>query len=260
MPRDERGGNSLFGNIIVGYDEERQGEDTRALATYLADSLGAKIVDPGPVSARTLAEIAEGDDAGLVVVGSSPRARPKTTLPDTVGADLLAAPSRPVAIAPLGFGQRSEPRIHQLGIAYDGSPGAEAALALGTKLAEAAGARLEVLAVAEPPFEGLATNGGRNGNGAAERSPSSPRTQLELAVTGALRRVPREIASSEESVYGIPTRTLLSRSAGLDLMVLGSRWDGKPGQPLGRVSSGLLLGGAGCPLLVAPLVTSSSPA
>ncbi|HSI81160.1 MAG TPA: universal stress protein [Solirubrobacterales bacterium] len=241
----------MFSRILVGYGETERSADALALAHRLAEVLGTGLVDPGPVSYETLRRLNADDPAGLVVIGSAPRALPGTVLPASVGRAVLTPPTGPVAIAPLGFADGAPARLHQLGIAYDGSRGADAALEIGTGLAIAAEARLELLAVAEPRFE-VPPAGIEDGDAGTGLPQLSPRTRLELAASKALSRIPPEVGAVEEAVYGIPTRTLLSRTAALDLMLLGSRGDVGSGRPPGRVCKGLLVGGAGCPLIVAP--------
>ena len=86
-----------------------------------------------PSPARGLTELAENEDADLIVIGSSRHAEPgQIRLERTAGRLLQGAPCA-VAIAPGGL--RSDEPIRHVGVAYDGSPEAGAALHAGYQIA-----------------------------------------------------------------------------------------------------------------------------
>jgi nucleotide-binding universal stress UspA family protein len=234
--------------ILVGYDgASSRPADAVALAHALAKLQRATVVDPGPTSAEALVALAEGHDSGLIVIGSSRRSRPGGVMPDRGVQTLIDVTSHPLAIAPLGFEHRSSGELRHVGVAYDGSRGARAALDLAAGLVASGSGWLELLAVAEPRVNG-SVGASSSGNGNGRRS----HADLERAVADALEGMRDQIHVLAETVYGIPTRTLLNRTAALDLFVVGSRADDVAGDPLGSVTTGLLAGEARCPVLVAP--------
>jgi nucleotide-binding universal stress UspA family protein len=226
----------MIKTILVGYDGTSGRADAVALADALATPRAATVVDPGPTPAESLGALAETRDSDLIVTGSSRRARTGGVLPDEGVQALIAAPSRPVAIAPRGFEHSSTADLRQIGVAYDGSAGARAALALAADLVAGGSGWLELLAVAEPRL---------NGNGRPSRA------DLERVVAEALAEMHDRIHVLPEVAYGIPTRTLLNRTAALDLFALGARAE-VAGDALGSVATGLIVGGASCPVLIAP--------
>ena len=100
-------------------------------------------------AAHGIHELAEEESAALVVVGSSHRGRVGRVLAGTVGTRLLHGSPCPVAVAPRGLADAGEWRPAVIGVAYDGSPEAHAALEHARYLARTARATLKVIAVAE---------------------------------------------------------------------------------------------------------------
>jgi nucleotide-binding universal stress UspA family protein/CBS domain-containing protein len=91
-------------------------------------------------AARGLTDLAENERADLVVVGSSSHADDgRIRLERTAGRFLQGAPCA-VAIAPAGLHERDD--FHHVGIAFDDSPEAHAALAVGVDLAARFGAEV----------------------------------------------------------------------------------------------------------------------
>ena len=103
---------------------------------------------PSDSAARVLSEVAEAEQADLVVVGSSRRSALGRLLPGTTAERLLHDAPCPVAVAPRGY---SGGDIRRIGVAYDGSPEADAALRAAESLALERSAALTVYCVVEPP-------------------------------------------------------------------------------------------------------------
>ncbi len=90
--------------------------------------------------ARALTELAEDEQADLIIVGSSRRSPAgHVWLERTAGRLLQGAPCA-VAVAPADL--RATDDFHHIGIAYDGSPEASSALAAGYTLAARTGAAI----------------------------------------------------------------------------------------------------------------------
>jgi nucleotide-binding universal stress UspA family protein len=115
------------------------------ILAQLMDAERALAGGDGPtlrVSAKTVAEglqaAAAQCDADLVVVGASRRhGIPGLTRPDDVAA-LLHHTTETVAVAPTGYRERQTP-LRRIGVAYDGSPESEIALAHAELLAHERG-------------------------------------------------------------------------------------------------------------------------
>ena len=103
---------------------------------------------PSDSAARVLTEVAEAEQADLVVVGSSRRSTLGRLLPGTTAERLLHEAPCPVAVAPRGY---SGGDIRRVGVAYDGSPEADAALRAAESFALERSAALTVYCVVEAP-------------------------------------------------------------------------------------------------------------
>ena len=169
---------------------------------------------PSDSPARVLTEVAEAEEADLVVVGSSRRSALGRLLPGTTAERLLHDAPCPVAVTPRGY---SGGDIRRIGVAYDGSPEADAALRAAESFALERGAALTVYCVGEAP------------------SPS-PGIRPEWLV-----------------VYGVPASEIAGRAYGVvDLLFVGSRGYGPLRRALLGNVSGALVRAAGCPVVVTP--------
>ena len=255
-----------FGRIVAGVDRREGGRDALALAALLRDVCGAQLtavyvypfdrtvhlddadaleavlqdellaeleqelaragVTARPVvisdalPAHALQSFAERDGADLIVVGAPHRAGADRVLGGDVAAGTLGGAPCAVAVAPAGFAER-DPTLDSVGVGFDGSPESRAALGLGGRLARAAGAALHVVSVA------AGTVG-----------------EHEAAALAA--------GGSFESVAGRPATQLARRSAGLDLLLVGSRGHGPVRRLLLGSTSTRLVRESRCPVLVVP--------
>jgi len=120
----------------------------------------------GPNPAKALHDLALALQAELVIVGATHTGRFGRIVPGATGEQLLRDAPYAVAVVPAGY--RVHP-IEWIGVAYDRSDSANAALAYAERLAEAFGAAVEVIEVLdEDPVQSL-----------VERS-----QRLDLLVTG----------------------------------------------------------------------------
>jgi nucleotide-binding universal stress UspA family protein len=184
--------------------------------------------------ARGLIELAEEERADLVVVGSSRRGGGgQISLERTAGRLLQGAPCA-VAVAPADL-RTTEPFRH-VGIAYDGSPEADVALAAGYRLVGALGSAVTLYMVVTPSADPL-------------HARLEAQTQLDAAADAA----PTGVNPRTELLRGLPGPQIAAACDGIvDLLVTGSRGYG----PLGRVLLGSvstqLAHKAPCPVLVVP--------
>lgn len=167
--------------VLVGYDGSEGGHDALALARELSALRGARclvaVPGPGPAaeearealddpeapvehigitsSGRVLASIAERDDAGTVVVGSSHHGRIGRALLGSVGERVLQHAPCEVVIAPRGYAAGAPHRFRRVAAAVDGTEESKVALTRAEDLARQAGATLEVMVADSPTVLGI---------------------------------------------------------------------------------------------------------
>jgi nucleotide-binding universal stress UspA family protein len=188
-------------------------------ARVLAEPLGLPVERVPAPDAAALADRADERGAALLVVGPD--------LDPAVVARVLDAAPCAVLVVPAG-----PPTCHttprRIGVAWDGSAGARAALRTGGALAEACGAELRLLSV-------------------AGRGPRAP--WIERLSRGAAQApVGRHVAFSSVLLQGDAVAALRGASEDLDVLVCGPDRPGRFARP--RVAR-RLAGSLGCALLVA---------
>ena len=129
-------------------------QDSQELLERLRNAHGDETVEvratPRPSPAHGLHELAEKEEAGLIVVGSTHTGRTGRVLPGSTAERLLHGSPCPVALAPKDHAQRSSLEPSVIGCAYDGSTSAIRALEAAGRLAAATAARLSVIRAFEP--------------------------------------------------------------------------------------------------------------
>lgn len=265
-----------FSNVLVGVDGTSTGRDAIALVdrlrakaaqvtlahvaattTGLEEACGMLERERAAmgVSAEVIAILAPSvgsglhviaDDRGadLLVVGTCARGSLGRLLwgNDTRGS--LNGTNCPVAVAPQGYSERARD-ISTIGVAYNGTPESDAALAAARHLAERYGAALRALTAVWPSFYGAA---------------SGPRVVMMLdAIEAAACERFRSLGAVDGQVtIGPPGQELLAFGDEVDLLVVGSHGHG----PLRRLvlgsTSAYLARVARCPLLILPKTASAS--
>jgi nucleotide-binding universal stress UspA family protein len=172
----------------------------------------------------------------IVVLGSRRGGSPGHVEPGAVGRRLLHGAPCAVALAPTGYARRPDPGMRRVGVAFDGTAEACAALLTGHALAVAAGARLELVQVARHPDRVLP------GARAAHAALPAPAVPLRHRV-----------------LTGEPGARLAGHSRTLDLLVLGSRSHGSPGAVLLGGVAQRVVRTARCPVLVTPRPADHQP-
>jgi nucleotide-binding universal stress UspA family protein len=174
--------------------------------------------------------IAARHDALLIVVGASHRAGSERLIAGDNAIGTLHGARCAVAIAPRGFASAAD-GLHEIGVGFDCSHEARAALELARVIAHRVGARVQATMVATAAE-----------NAAAARSMADgllhDREDGEVALNVAV---------------GTPWKVLAARSANLDLLVIGSRAHGPVQRLLLGSTSTRLAREATCPLLVLPV-------
>jgi nucleotide-binding universal stress UspA family protein len=102
----------------------------------------------GGVSApRALHEVAEDEDADVIVLGSTHRGGLGRVLPGSVGERLLQGAPCAILIAPSDFARRERLEIARIGVGYDGKTEAGQARTVAAGLAAELGASVETITV-----------------------------------------------------------------------------------------------------------------
>jgi nucleotide-binding universal stress UspA family protein len=217
----------------------------------LGEDAGAELREvSAPSESRGLHDVAEREQAELVVVGSSHRGPIGRTYPGSTGDRLLQGSACPVAVAPRGLRESPPERLGTIAVAYLDTPEAGQALDAAVELAERVEARLRLVSVMPRPAEVFVPLLGRD---AEEAFMATTREVFQRALDAALARVGTRVEADAVLLEGGVVDTLASldpRDA--DLLVCGSRAYGPLRRVLlGGVSSRLLRRSA-VPLLVVP--------
>lgn len=218
----------------VGSYEGWEGE-LRAFAERTLKEVGT----PSPGELRTLAlasespvrglhQLAEREEADLIVVGTSHRSKVSQALAGVVAQGILHGSPSAVAVAPAGFRDR-RPALSRIGVGYDGRPEAEEALTAAIELARSTGASLRLIAVA---------------------TSSMVVEPLQELLDEGLSRASREVEAATKLAGGPGVR--LSDEPDLDLLVVGSRGYGPFRRVLLGSVSGELVREPSIPVIVVP--------
>ena len=215
-----------------------------ASAKLPADLVSVVAGSPG----RGLHELAEEREADLIVVGSSSHGPlGRVLLGDDSRAALNGAPCA-VAIAAAGYAERDHP-FANLGVAYDGSPESEVALATARDLAQVSHARVHALEVVPivtwgyGPMAPLLLNG-----------------SFQAMVTEADARMKELPGVEGRAVDGLAGEELAAFGDELDLLIAGSRGYGPVRRLVLGSTSRYLQRHARCSLLVLPRGVASAKA
>ncbi len=214
-------------------------EGERAAAQIGAELVSIEAISPG----RGLHELAEDLGADMLVVGSCSHGFiGRAMLGDDTRSALNGA-SCAVAIASVGYGERSTP-ITRVGVGYDASPQSDAALAAARALAVQTGATIHALEVVSVPtltYTGIML--------------PSAGDSLELIVSEASERIRGLPGVEGRAVYGLAGEELAAFSDELDLLVVGSRGYGPLKRLVLGTTSNYLERHARSSLLVLPRVS-----
>jgi nucleotide-binding universal stress UspA family protein len=208
---------------------------------------------PSDSAARVLSEVAEAEQADLVVVGSSRRSALGRLLPGTTAERLLHDAPCPVAVAPRGY---SGGDIRRVGVAYDGSPEADAALRAAESFALERRAALTVYCVVEPP----PLPAGAIAAATGAESPSQAATERARALLqDVVHDAPEGVRPEWLLFQGVPADEIAGRAYGVvDLLFVGSRGYGPLRRALLGNVSGALVCAAGCPVVVTPRTATAA--
>ena len=247
------------GGFVVPEEIDRLRDETKEMLAAARDALPAHartriraVASESPP--RVLTEIAEAEHADLVVVGSSQRGAIGRVLPGTTAERLLHGAPCAVAVAPRGY--RGGP-VRHIGVAYDGSPEAEAALHAAQALAVELRAALTVYCVVEPTPPSAAMIAAGTGAEWPSRTAKDRARHLLWAVSD---NAPAGLKPETLLLQGEPAVEIAARAHGvIDLLFTGSRGYGPLRRALLGSVSGALLRDAGCPVVVTPHTAIAQP-
>jgi nucleotide-binding universal stress UspA family protein len=206
-------------------------------------------------AAHALQELAEQEDAGIIVVGSSHTGRLGRVLPGSTAERLLHGAPCPVAVVPLGYRTHATSAHPVVGCAYRPTEDGAGALGAAEELALALSGSLRVMQVIEP-LERLYDIGEMPLNLAEINASIYANTERIL-----MERVGRLSATleSEGTVYsGRPADVLVGMSEMVDILVVGSRGYGPLKAVLLGGVSGRVIRSAACPVVVVPRRAASA--
>jgi nucleotide-binding universal stress UspA family protein len=231
---------------------EAQAEETlRRAAARLegVDPARVKTVAVASTSApRALDRLAESQRAELIVVAATHTGHLGRIFPGSTAERLLHGAPCPVAVVPEGYRPPPAGQPAQIGVAYDGSEESVAAVNAATRIALALAGQLRVIGV----FEAAGVAGPVVTAGAGlemrEAAEKQAREELDRAAAG----LPDDVHAQTVFLAGDAVRQLAAQSAGLDLLVAGSRGYGPLRAVLLGGVTGRLVRVMSCPLIIVP--------
>lgn len=178
-----------------------------------------------------LQQVAESDDADLIVLGSTHRGQVGRVLAGSVGERLLGGAPCAIAIAPKGYAGGIHPSLGVIGVGYDGGEESRIALELAADLARGSDSSLRLIGVA-PDDAGA-------------------RAEIEEELAVAAGRC-GGVETEAKLLRGDAAPALADQGVELDLLVLGSRDYGPVRTVLLGGVSREVLRTSPCPVVIVP--------
>jgi nucleotide-binding universal stress UspA family protein len=231
--------------IVIGLDASARTQGAIAFGRRMAEATGADLVITDFASPRALQESSRELGAGLVIVGAAHTGRLRRLLGGSTGERLVHSAHCPVAVVP--DTDRADGAVRCIGVAYDGSAEATAALAAAAALARAFGAELELIGLVTREYAiSPEAVDGKGPDFARHEVETRTQERLDAAAT----TLPTGLDAHTRRRTGDPVGLLAERSADLDLLVMGSRGYGPLHSLLVGGLSGRVLRTAHCPVIV----------
>jgi nucleotide-binding universal stress UspA family protein len=206
-------------------------------------------VEANPSPAHALHDLAETEHASIVVVGATRTGHAGRVLPGATAERLLHGAPCPVAVVPDGYRTTPHPAIRRIGVAYDCSDESKAAVSAAVDAARALGAELEVIGVVSAELYGApAMMGGPSYIIVREDVVRIVKEGVDALVA----ELPAELNAEGITLEGDPAEQIASRTADLDLLIVGSRGYGPLRSVLVGGVSGRVARDAQCPVIVVP--------
>jgi nucleotide-binding universal stress UspA family protein len=197
----------------------------------------------GHGAAKAVALEAERDHADVIVFASRAGSPSGRVWPTRTMMRLLHDAPCAVAIAPAGY-DGAGPFRH-LGVAYDGSPEADAALAAAYTLAGRDGCAVtlyRIMADGRPSYSGIPE---------IDRAWQAERVEAQTQLDSAADLAPAGVNPETVLLRGDPAHAIASAADFvIDLIVMGSRGQGAMARAFSGSTSEALLLAASCPVLI----------
>ncbi len=244
-------GELTLAHVHAGYPLSAKGANYEFEATQRerARSLLSEALAESGVSAATLSlgasgvgrglhELAESDGSDLLVIGSDRRTPSgRVWIHDATSQALAGAPCA-LAIAPSDYAEHPNP-LREIGVAFNGSPESQDALAVARLLAAQHHAKLSAFEAVDP-----------TGHTPRSHDPGDAAETIEASVASTLRRLAALGNLEAHAACGAPTTELTVYSASIDLLVIGSRGYGALGRLVHGSVTRELARSAKSPLLI----------
>jgi nucleotide-binding universal stress UspA family protein len=200
--------------------------------------------------ARGLAELAEQEDAAIVVVGSHRSGAFGRVVSGSTAERLLHGSGCPVAVAPRGYRRRGEGELRGIGVAFVDTPDGREAVGHAAALAARTGLPLTLFSVVTVHHSWFVPEAVRPEE---ETVPVEVRKEYQEALDRALAGLPGGVRATGELLYGeVVDELSVVDERGVDLLVCGSRGYGPVRRVLLGTVSAALVRQASVPVLVVP--------
>jgi nucleotide-binding universal stress UspA family protein len=227
----------------------RTAEDKRARLAAGGDTRSQIRIIANTSPAHALHDIAQAENAALVVVGSTHTGRAGRVLPGSTGERLIHGSPCSVAVVPTHYRTVGPTPIQRIGVAFVDTREGRAAVDAAADLARVLGAELDVIGVFDvTSFNAPALMGGPS----TATLRQDIEHHLQESIDAMVAAVPEGISAQGVRLSGPPAEALAEYSAGLDLLVTGSRGYGPLRSVLAGGVSGRVLRSAQCPVIVVP--------
>jgi len=205
---------------------------------------------PSSSPARGLSELAEEEDAAMVVVGSHRGGAFGRVASGGTAERLLHGSGCPVAVAPRGYRRRVTDKLRRVGVAYVGTPDGLEAVGHAADLAARSGLPLTLYSVVGVHTDWFVPEAVRPHD---ETVPAEVRSEYQEALDRALAGLPDGVQATGELLYGeVVDELSVVGERGADLLVCGSRGYGPVRRVLLGTVSAALVRQASVPVLVVP--------
>ena len=198
-------------------------------------------------AARGLHEVADREQAEMIVVGSTHRHGLGRVMPGATAEKLLRGAGVPVVVAPAGW---SGSDLRTIGAGFDGSGESRAALRAAAALAQVGHSELLALSGFEAPHPANPVFA-VTGHGYAEIT-GEMREERRRRLEEVTETLPTDCACTAAVVDGDPAQVLADQSRRLDLLVIGSRGYGAARATLAGTVGHRLATASRCPLMLVP--------
>lgn len=205
---------------------------------------------PSGSPARGLAELAEEENAAMVVAGSHRGGAFGRVASGGTAERLLHGSGCPVAVAPRGYRQRATDKLRRVGVAFVDTPDGHEAVRYAAELAGRSGVPLTLCSVVSVHANWFVPEAVRPEE---ETVPAEVRQDYQEALDRALAGLPDGVQATAELLYGeVVDELSVVDERGVDLLVCGSRGYGPVRRVLLGTVSSALLRQASVPVLVVP--------